>query len=92
MPATDIPDLADPLFAPIKAQLARCYLQHKDDLGVAYADDEAILQRVDDITWLLLDRMGKAFLARDEAWLVRYRWFTALVEDLLEDVPAKLDG
>jgi hypothetical protein len=51
-----------------------------------------ILQRVDDIAWLLLDRAGKAFLARDEAWLQRYSWFTALVEDLLEDVPAKLDG
>ena len=50
------------------------------------------MQRVDDICWLLLDRAGRAFLARDVAWLQRYRWFTDLVEDLLEDVPAKLDG
>ena len=36
--------------------------------------------------------MGDAVLGRDEAWLQRYRWFTDLVEDLLEDVFAKLDG
>jgi len=34
MPPIRIPDLADPVFAPFKARLARAYLDHKADLGV----------------------------------------------------------
>jgi hypothetical protein len=93
VPTTDgLPDLDAPEFAPIKARLARLYLSHKADLGVAYRDDADIADKVDDITWLLLDRLGRAFLARDDAWLQRGRWFVAIVEDLLGDQPDRLDG
>ena len=54
-------------FRPIRAQLARAFMAYKSDLGVDFADDEAILQRVDTIAWMILDRMGKAFLAHDVA-------------------------
>jgi hypothetical protein len=47
---------------------------------VTYVDDEAILRRVDDTTWLLLERLGRAFLERDDRWLRRYGWFIAIVE------------
>jgi hypothetical protein len=94
MPPTDLPDLNDPAFAPIRAKLTRAFLQHKVDLGVAYADDAAILERVDTITWLLLDRLGHAFLQRDARWLQQYSWFVNLTNDLLyDDGPdTKLDG
>jgi hypothetical protein len=36
-------------------------------------------------------RAIRSQLARDKAWLQRYRWFTELVEGLLEDVPDRLD-
>jgi hypothetical protein len=36
--------------------------------------------------------MGKAWLARDEAWLERCRWLTAQVEDLLAERTATLNG
>jgi len=62
------------------------------DCRSAYATDEAILQRTDTIAWMLLQQAGTAFIARDEACLARYRWFTNLVNDLLEDVPDKLNG
>jgi hypothetical protein len=41
---------------------------------------------------MLMQQAGTAFIARDEAWLARYRLFTDLVSDLLEDVPDKLNG
>jgi hypothetical protein len=46
----ELPDLNSPEFAPIKARFARAYLEHKADLGVADASDEAVLARVDEIT------------------------------------------
>ena len=62
------------------------------DLGVAFSTDEAILQRVDTIAWLLLDAAGKAFLAHDVQWMERYRRFTTLCDDLLVDKPDRLDA
>jgi hypothetical protein len=49
----ELPDLNAPKFAPINARFARAYLEHKADLGVPNASDEAVLGRVDEITAIL---------------------------------------
>ena len=46
----ELPDLNSPEFAPIKTRLARAYLEHKADIGAPHASDQAILDRVDEIT------------------------------------------
>ena len=86
--------MADPAFASVKAQLARLYLTHKGDLGAAAAaaSDEDILQRVDDITLILLRAVGRAIVVGDDAFLERHRWFTEVAEDLLAERLAKLDS
>ena len=43
----NIRDLSDPEFGPIKARLARAYLEHKGDLGVLLTDDAEIIALVD---------------------------------------------
>lgn len=91
MRLTDIPDLSSPEFAPIRARPARLYFEHKADLGAADASDEDILQRVGDITLIMLNAVGRALLVGDDAFLERNRWFTDVAEDLLADRPAKLD-
>jgi hypothetical protein len=85
-------DLTDRAFAPIRARLARAYMEHKADLGVPDASDDDVLRNVDDITLTLMRGVGQAILQGDEAFLKKYRWFTAIVEDLLGDVPDRLDG
>ena len=82
----------DPAFAPIRARLARAYMEHKADLGVPDASDEDVLRNVDDITRMLMGGVGQAILQGDEAFLKRYRWFTALIEDLQRDVVDRLDA
>jgi hypothetical protein len=89
----DIPELNAPKFAPLKARLARVYLEHKDDLGVPLADDAEIVAHVDEITALLFDRAGKALRSNNERWLRRYAWFADIVDDLIEQRPGEpLDG
>ena len=45
----ELPDLNAPEFAPIKARLARAYLDHKADIGArARRPIQDILDRVDD--------------------------------------------
>jgi hypothetical protein len=93
MAATDLPDLNAPEFAAIKSRLARAYLDHKADIGAPLASDEAIVERTDEITALLLGALGRAITERRHNWLQHYGWFTDLVIELLEDEPGKpLDG
>ena len=87
-----LPHPTDPEFDEVRSQLARAFIAHKADLGVAFADDAVILQRVDDIAWLLLGQLSRAFLSRDEAWLQQYQWFADLAADLLVDAVDRLDG
>lgn len=54
-PDDQLPAPNDPQFDGVRSQLARAFIAHKADLGVAFADDAVILQRVNDICWLLLD-------------------------------------
>ena len=84
--------LNDPAFAPIKAQLARCYLRRKADLDVPDVDDANIVARVDDITRTLLARMGRALNERDAVWLRRFAWFCDLINGMMDDLPDKLDA
>jgi hypothetical protein len=90
MPKPD--SLNDPAFAPIRARLARAYMEHKADLGVPETSDDDILRNVDDITLTLMRGVGQALLQGDEAFLRKYRWFTAVLDDLLGDLPDQLDG
>jgi hypothetical protein len=89
----ELPDLNAPEFAAIKARLARAYLDHKADIGAPHANDQDILDRVDDITALMLGALGRAMAERRHTWLEHYGWFTDLVIELLDDLPGKpLDG
>lgn len=58
--------------------------KHRSDLGVAFASDEMIEERVGDIARLMLGRLRRAFVTRDVQWVQRYAWFIAIVEDLMQ--------
>ena len=89
----NIRDLSDPEFAPIKARLARAYLEHKGDLGVLLTDDAEIVAHVDEITALLLAAWARASLADNQRWKERYRWFFEAIAELQDALPGKpLDG
>jgi len=91
MPA--IRDLSDPEFGPIKARLARAYLEHKGDLGVLLTDDAEIIALVDEITALLLAAWVQASLADNQRWKERYSWFSEVIAELQDTLPSKpLDG
>ena len=88
-----MPELNSPKFAPIKARFARAYLEHKADLGVPNASDEAVLAAVDEITAILFASSVRAWRADDQRWKERYGWFAAITSELLDDLPGKpLDG
>jgi hypothetical protein len=89
----ELRDLDSPEFAPIRARLARAYLEHKADIGAAHADDAEIVARVDAISEVMLAAMKRALTTRHKPWLMRYSWFVDLVNELLDDLPGKpLDG
>jgi hypothetical protein len=86
-------DLSDPEFGPIKARLARAYLEHKSDLGVLLTDDAAIVAHVDEITALLLAAWAQAALADNQRWKKRYSWFSEAIAELQGALPSEpLDG
>ena len=87
MPA--IRDLSDPEFGPIKARLARAYLEHKGDLGVLLTDDAEIIALVDEITALLLAAWFKASLADNQRWKEGYSWFSEAIAELQDTLPGK---
>jgi hypothetical protein len=75
-------DLSDPEFGPIKARLARAYLEHKGDLGVLLTNDAEIVALVDEITALLLAAWFQASLADNQRWKERYSWFSEAIAEL----------
>jgi hypothetical protein len=90
---SNIRDLSDPEFGPIKARLARAYLEHKGDLGVLLTDDAEIIALVDEITALLLAAWVQASLADNQRWKERYSWFSEAIAELQDALPGKsLDG
>ena len=82
-------DLSDPEFGPIKARLARAYLEHKGDLGVPLADDADIIAMVDEITALLLAAAVQASRAHNHRWKERYHWFFETIAELQHAMPGK---
>jgi hypothetical protein len=89
----ELRDLNSPEFAPLKARLARAYLDHKADGGAAHATDQDILDHVDDITAVMLGALGRAMAERRHAWLLHYSWFVDLINELLDNLPSRpLDG
>ena len=90
---SNIRDLSDPEFGPIKARLARAYLEHKGDLGVLLTDDAEIIALVDEITALLLAAWFQASLADNQRWKERYSWFSEAIAELQGALPREsLDG
>ena len=86
-------DFSDPKFGPIKARLARAYLEHKGDLGVLLADDADIIAMVDEITALLLAASVQASRVHNDRWKERYHWFFEAIVELYDALPGKpLDG
>ena len=86
-------DLSDPEFGPIKARLARAYLEHKDDLEALLTDDAEIIAHVDEITALLLAAWFQASLADNQRWKERYSWFSEAIAELQDALPGEpLDG
>ena len=88
-----VPDPADPQFAPIRADLARLFIQHKADLGLKdWTDDKVI----DQATWIASALIGCGMVALqrgDEAWLARHAWFSEACERLFADhATVPLDG
>ena len=75
----------------VRAQLAQIFIEHKADLGreAARASDQAILDRVDDITEALLHGLTTALTEGDADCLRRYAWFLDLVTAMLEDAAGK---
>ena len=75
----------------VRAQLAQIFIEHKADLGpeAARASDQAILDRVDDITEVLLRDLTTALTEGDADWLRRHAWFLDLVTAMLEDAAGK---
>jgi hypothetical protein len=75
----------------VRAQVAQILIEHKADLGpeVALASDQAILDRVDDITEVLFRGLTTALTEGDADWLRRYAWFVDLVTAILEDAAGK---
>jgi hypothetical protein len=53
------PDLSAAEFAPLKARLARAYLEHKPDVGAPHATDKAVVNRTDEITATHGGRYGR---------------------------------
>jgi hypothetical protein len=75
----------------VRAQLAQTFIARKADLGpeVACVSDEAILERVDAITDVLLRGLTTALTEGDADWLSRHTWFLELVAGMLEDALRK---
>jgi hypothetical protein len=78
---SDASFLNDRAYPSIRAQLGNAFIEHKADLGPAAeaASDEAILDRVDALTALLMRAVTKAMAQRNETFLCRYSWFIDLM-------------
>jgi hypothetical protein len=71
----------------------RAYLDHKADVGAPHATDEAIVERTDEVTALMLGAMARAIAERRHTGLLHYSWFVNLINELLDALPGKpLDG
>lgn len=91
MPASE--RLDSPAFGQVRGDLARLYIERKAEIGLAGRADADIVERVDDITFQLLQTIGRATLAGNAAFLARYSWLVDAFDRLETDRPAvTLDG
>ena len=82
-----------PEFAPIRADLARLFILHKAELGMAEWRDEAIVAETNNIMAALMAASTHALAHDDQAWIERHRWFGEALDRLFRDQPAtRLDG
>ena len=65
----------DPEFAGIRADLARLYMAHRVDLGLALASDEWIIAHTNDLTAVLWFLSQHAIDHNDWDWLTRHYWW-----------------
>ena len=87
------PDPDAPEFSPIRAGLARLYMRHRVDLGIALASDEWIIEHTTDLSAALYFLCKHAHQHGDYAWLSRHRWWLDATTRLFNDEPAvPLDG
>jgi hypothetical protein len=75
-------------YALIRADLARLFLQHKLELGIADWADEAIVAQVNAIAGALMAASTHAVAHGDRRWLDRHAWFSKACERLFNDEPA----
>jgi hypothetical protein len=75
MVPTDIPNPDAPEFAPIRGELARLFIEHRDDLGLMVESDDWIVEHVGLITIALIRLTTHALDHGDEAWLARHAWW-----------------
>jgi hypothetical protein len=74
-PLAPFSDPDDPQFAPIRADLARLYMRHRVDLGLALASDQSLVANTDNITATLWCLSKHALDHNDVSWLRRHRWW-----------------
>jgi hypothetical protein len=93
MAETEIPDLDAAEFTPIGGELARAFIAHKADMGMAERSDEWIVAHVDDVCAVLTTLTEHAVAIDDRLWLRRYVWWRALAYALSNGKPGTpLDG
>jgi hypothetical protein len=100
MAATDqrgispLPEPDDTEFAGIRADLARLFMQHRADLGIALASDEWIIEHANDLTAALWGLTQHAIDRNDEPWLRRHHWWLQAATRLNRGEPSTppLDG
>ena len=81
------------MFAPIRGQLARVFVEHKADMGFPDATDARIVEHVDDIGAVLIALTEHATKIDDRVWLRRHIWWRLLAHQLRNELPtAPLDG
>jgi hypothetical protein len=82
LPTDDALPLDDPSHDAVRGELARLFVLHKRDLGLAGRDDIEIVQRVDDIAYYVLIRVGAAMIEGDSAFLDKFGWLIGAFERL----------
>ena len=86
-------DPNDPEFADVRADLARLFIAHKADLGMANQPDADIARNVNTIAAALMQLGVHALEHNDTAWLERHQWFAEASEHMFAGHHgAPLDG
>jgi hypothetical protein len=85
-----VPDA--PEFDGIRADLARLFMEHRLELGLAFASDEWIIEHTNDLTASLWFLSQHAIDHGDEPWLRHHWWLTAATRLNHGEATTTLDG